>query len=566
MLSRRTGATGGAMTSLDSGGGEQPAEFVGQGRAPGWFFAIALFAVGLFGIVLKDLDWFRSVPGDLGDARFNSVVLEHLYRTLTGAASSLWDPEFFYPFTGILAFSDNHLGSGATYVLGRLVGLSREHAVDLWYLLAFPLNFAAATWALRRFGLDLAAAAIGAFVFTFALPVLAQETHLQLAYRFPVPLAALGLWHAVRARRLLGLAGVAFWTTWQFFCSIYMGIFLLYLLAAMALALLLLDRPFGLAAWREGWRATPGRARLGAALLVLFCAAALAWLLGSYLVVSRHYGLGRDLSEIAVMLPRWASYFVTDRVPYLSDLTAGLPLPMRHEHQLFVGFAALALLLVGLVAALLQRTPHQLVGRVMFVALALLVLGTLWFADLSLYYLVAWLPGISSMRAVTRVIVVLLLPVSVLVAIGASVLAGNPVRRRAAGWAILALTGLAVTVEPLLYRPNATPIAQWQERMAAARALLPPELSADAILWVRTGSTDGFDITLAELDGMILGQDLDRPTLNGYSGYQPPGQRFTNSCTAPVAQLAAYARFTGADVTDLATRVVTLDLSPCRPQ
>ena len=43
-------------------------------------FVLALFFAGFFGYTMHALDWFASIPGDLGDARFNSVILEHLYQ------------------------------------------------------------------------------------------------------------------------------------------------------------------------------------------------------------------------------------------------------------------------------------------------------------------------------------------------------------------------------------------------------------------------------------------------------------------------------------------------------
>lgn len=531
----------------------------------GWLFVGALFATGIFGIVLKDLGWFTNFPGDLGDARFNNVVLEHLYRFVTGAQGSLWDPDFYYPFTGILAFSDNHFGSGPVYLVARLLGLSREHAYDTWYLTGFVINFSVGVYVLRRLGLELAAAAIGAFIFTFALPVLAQESHAQLVYRFGMPLAALGLWRAFHARRLAALAGVALWTAWQFYCSIYLGIFLLYLLFAMAAALLLLNRPFQLRDWLDNWHAEPRRTRNAAIIVAALCGLALAYLLGNYLVVSRRYSLGRPIEEITSMLPRWASYFVIENVPFLRGLTAGIELPMRHEQQMFIGLAAMALLLIGTVASIAHKTDFEQLGRTMFIALAFLILGTIWIRYFSFYYLIAWIPGISSLRAVSRVIVVMLLPMSVLAAIGATVLARQLLASRLAGRAVMAVLAVAVMFEPLSYVPTPTPITAWHQRLAAAEALLPADLPADAILWVRTGSRDDYEVTLTELDGMVLGQELNRPTLNGYSGYGPPGSRRVNTCTTPAEQLAPYAAFTGKDITTLVNRVVTLDLSPCVP-
>ena len=74
------------------------------------------------------------IPGDLGDARFNSVVLEHGFQWLTGQVAHLWSPSFFYPFERVLGLSDNHFGSGWSYALLRGFGLPREMAYVGWLL------------------------------------------------------------------------------------------------------------------------------------------------------------------------------------------------------------------------------------------------------------------------------------------------------------------------------------------------------------------------------------------------------------------------------------------------
>ena len=79
-----------------------------------------LLLAGLVFYVHRATAGFTFVPGDLGDPRFNSVILEHLFQWVSGDAASLWTPSFFYPTTGTLAFSDNHFGSGPIYVLLRL--------------------------------------------------------------------------------------------------------------------------------------------------------------------------------------------------------------------------------------------------------------------------------------------------------------------------------------------------------------------------------------------------------------------------------------------------------------
>ena len=102
-----------------------------------WVTFLVFAGIGFFGYLMKAVDGFQSTPGDLIDARFNSVILEHLYRWLSlglnGQWIDIWSPGFFYPYKDVLAFSDNHFGSGLSYILLRYLGFSREVSFSAWF-------------------------------------------------------------------------------------------------------------------------------------------------------------------------------------------------------------------------------------------------------------------------------------------------------------------------------------------------------------------------------------------------------------------------------------------------
>ncbi len=203
-------------------------------QAPVWL----PFLLGLWLIVLRPLgSHLENIPGDLVDARFNSYVLEHFYRWLTGLDRGFWNAAIFFPYQLSIAFSDNLLGAAPLYAFFRFAGLDRIAAFQGWYLLSFCCNYLTAAYVLSRLKLALAGVGVGAFFFTFGLPVLAQENHAQLLYRFCIPLACFFLWRFYEKPRLGTLVAVGFWVTWQFYLTIYIGIFLLILLAALAVLL-----------------------------------------------------------------------------------------------------------------------------------------------------------------------------------------------------------------------------------------------------------------------------------------------------------------------------------------
>jgi hypothetical protein len=530
-------------------------------ESAGWFLAAILLAVIVFGYLMPVTGYFTAVPGDLADPRYNSVVLEHLYRFVIGSAK-LWNPDFYFPFEGALAFSDTHFGSGATYVLARLLGLSREHAFDAWFAGGTLFNFASALYVIRRLGLTTAAAALGAFFFAFALPVTGQDTHAQLVHRFAAPLAVLALWQMFERRRLADLARLSFFTVWQFYCSIYLGLFLVYLLAALAIALLILRRPFEWPLWRANLAAERVSLKAAASGVLLLSTLAVIHLLFQYYLVSRTYSLWRPFGT--EMLPRLGSYLLADYSPLLRwlgrDFSVG---DVRHEHQMFIGFGAIALILAAIVWR--RHAPVPVLTQAMLIALGLLFAGTLGIGEFSLYYLIAWLPGIEAIRAVSRIVLIMLIPMSVLVALGADA-AWRRVRRPLWGLPMLAGLAAVVIVEPLSVSLGSVPIANWQARLDAARGQLPLVVPRDAILLLRYSSADPYEQILVELDAVLLGQDLGYPVLNGYSNFHPPGYGH-QACASAKGRLRSYFLFMGGrvDVSSYERRVVVLDLGAACP-
>src|ERR1044071_8311709 len=112
------------------------------------------------------------------------------------------------------------------------------------------------------------------------------------------------------------------------------------------------------------------------------------------------------------------------------------------------------------------------------------------------------IPGIKEIRAVTRIIYIMLVPMSVLIALGAEAVLRRGGRTPATGVPILFALAMLVVAEPLTVTKYNTPISQWRDRLRAVEARLPADLPRDAILFVRTGSGRGEDQIHAELAGM----------------------------------------------------------------
>ncbi len=386
---------------------------------------IAAFLCALLAVPLRQLRGLEMMPGDIGDARLNNYFLENVYAFLAGGSDSLWNLGFFAPFPMVLGFSDNLFGSAPVYLLARLLTGEPDTAFQIWFLVGYAVNFAAAYHALRRLGCTRVAATIGALVFTFALPTTAQAMHPQLHYRFGIPLAVTFMVLFLEGKEFPKLAICCAWVVWQFYCSIYMGFFTLLLLGVGCVAYfgrlwLFTDESMRdtLRAFVASWRSQSagGRGRVLASLAVL--AVAMLVLLYPYVAASRLYQAKRWWFEISPMLPRPQSYLLTDYSYFWSFPSADLfaAIPMRHEHQMFMGAVPLILAFSGLLLAFRSKGAERTAFIVLAGGLIGAVILTLHVGGYSLWYLVHKAPLASAIRAMSRLDQMLLFPVGYLCA------------------------------------------------------------------------------------------------------------------------------------------------------
>jgi hypothetical protein len=505
---------------------------------------VLIFCIGWFGYLMQTTSWLSAIPGDYSDARFNSVVLEHLFQWLRGGPVSLWNPSYFYPFKNILGFSDNHFGSGWAYAIFRAIGVEREYAYIGWFLIGSILNYAASLYVLRRFGFSLFASAAGAFVYAFGLPSLIQEAHAQLNYRFAVPLAFFSFARYLDEKNPQYLAKTSFWIAVQFYCTIYLGVFLSYLLVAVLLAAIVATPKtfFRATGFKQKWFDWPN---IGAGLLGCLSILAVVLLLLKYRSVKVLYGFGSADFETTYMLPRFSSYLLADYVEVSrwlgQQFAEPIPSSYRHEHQLFFGFGVWVLAIMGTIFAWRCRSEH--LGKITSVSFALLVILTIDISGSSLYWWLLKVPGLSAVRAVSRIGMILLLPMSIMVTIMVDYFVKSswyPIRRYR--FVLLVVSIVAITYETTAYRPYHYPIQAWYDRQIRLQKLIEQPIQSGEILYLTNAANDPWD-TVAEIDAMIYAQDHRVPTLNGYSGRSPPRIRPNHPCVSFESRLQSYFDF-----------------------
>ena len=514
---------------------------------------------------LNHLNYFELMPGDIGDARLNNYFLEHVYQFFLGTSTSLWEMPFFYPFPYVLGFSDNLFGSAPVYLAARFLGAHTDTAFQIWFLVAYISNFSAAYYALRALGCSAFAASMGALIFAFSLPTTAHTGHAQLHYRFGIPLAILFFakfleknnWHAFM------LSGV--WLVWQFYAGIYMGFFTLLLLSGMLITYVGREKfnssrtiKTVLYGFVTAWQSLLQKEKSQNLILLFVLLGLLLILFFPYWEVSRLYGAKREWAEISTMLPRPQSYFLADALAFWpsSRLEIFGDIPMRHEHQMFMGVTPLLLVIFGVYAGIRSNTGK--VFPMMLGSLGIAIISTLYIGGFSIWYFLHKLPLASAIRAITRLDQAILFPIAYIAALGI-----DHLRARRAWWEkpIVVLILPILLFEMSMTAMSTSPKQIWRQRISEAEQILPKDMPEDAIIFIAQ-KTEPF--YAAELDAMWVAINHRVKTLNGYSGLLPPGYtlKYGKNCAEWPHRVAAYVGFAKSPEPDTAYQKIMSQTIP----
>ena len=508
---------------------------------PAIVFLLVAFVIG----PLKQLDLLSLMPGDLGDARLNNYFLENIYQFIRGRSPSLIHLGFFYPFTYVGGFSDNLFGSSPFYLLARAISGEPDTAFQIWYLIGYLINYFAAYYALRKLEISRVASIAGSLLFAFALPVTGQSEHAQLHYRFAVPLSLVAFIQFLATKNWLNLIKAIGWLVWQFYCSIYIGFFLLLSLSTMsgyyAMKFYSIDKrnskPLSNNFYLQ-WQQWPRLTRWKFAFAVVFIGLSMAILFYPYIQVTLLYGAKRTFREISPMLPRLQSYFFSDESWLWKSSSAWFgTLPLPWEHRLWIGAVPMILTVFGLRAGISQK--RSLTFFLMASSLITMIVLTLFLGSFSPWRLLSWLPLASAIRAMARIILVLLFPIAYLCAFAIDQLKNKNSQIISFLPAVLILL---MIFEFSATSPSVSSKAEWRTRLNTLEATLPADLTKKSVVFFAQMKGPFY---ADELDAMWVALMRGLPTLNGYSGMLPPGysQEYGNDCNEPARRVQAYIDF-----------------------
>ncbi|HJT25654.1 MAG TPA: hypothetical protein VJ873_13850, partial [bacterium] len=401
-----------------------------------WLVAVGLGLLGLWQFHnVEFYSHFDLVPGGRGDNRLVTALLEYFYHALKGEGP-FRSPAFYYPAQGTLGYADVFLNYAIPYGVLRSAGWDVFSCYQACGLLFSVLNYACA-FLLPYRGLrqGVVASALGAFLFAFNAPKFNQMSHPQLQCLFLLPLVVWVVVEWVKRNKKLPkgeafgfLALAALLADFQFYSGFYAAwFFLFWALLFLALCLCLKAARVFL---KELW----GRNKfplLGAAGIFTLGLIPFLWI---YLPVIHDLG-GRDYSEVQMMIPDpWAFLWMGPRHSWWGWLwdhcQAIRNYPVEGEERDGLGIAVLtAWVLLTLAAGWsfkkkkvlplgVSNPTYESFAKAMVLATALFVLLSLKYpGDISPWRIIFEIvPGGGSIRAVSRYVIVLALPLSMALA------------------------------------------------------------------------------------------------------------------------------------------------------
>jgi hypothetical protein len=371
---------------------------------------------------------FDTFFGDRGDARGFVYFCEHWYQSLL-FKTSLLNPGIFYPIKRTLAYSDLLFGFAAPYAFFRALGFSMFTATELTIILLTFLAYCVAFVLLyRTLGFGLWPSCAGAMFFAFNSPKFNQLTHLQLQYVLLLPLIfALVITFAKRvetidqrkAAWLLSLAAVClnvqlattFYYAWYF--VLWTIIFLLLALAFRS------SRHFIIDTVRKFWRA--------------FVISAVVFLIGFipillvYLPVVRA-GAWYRFDFVIEMIPDWRALLSMGDGNYVwgwfyKRIVGDMRPPTWGELMVGIGLvpslAWIALTVASVWLIKRSRNIGTLFLGIMILATSIFIVVGVKVGSHTLWqYIYNYFPGAGAIRAVSRYIIFLTLPMSIAFAYG----------------------------------------------------------------------------------------------------------------------------------------------------
>ncbi|MBV8061527.1 MAG: hypothetical protein JO126_03205 [Alphaproteobacteria bacterium] len=500
-----------------------PAKPAFSSKAPAALVPLAGFIVVAVFFHAQILGHGQLLFGNRYDAVIEAALLEHWWNALRGLQH--WsDAALFYPYIGTLGYNDAFFLYGLLYAPFRAMGLDPFLAMEgVNVTIKFVGYFASYALYRRLISPSPLWAVVAATLFTLNHDNLLASGHAQVFSVAFAPIAILLLhaaraaWRAGQFEKCIGCGtGLGLLIGAWLMTGFYMAWFFIFF-TSIALALYALPR---LGILRSRLRPPSAREVYAGVAVMIVAALALLPFLMLYLPGWHETG-GHDYSYALFYTPTPIdivslppTHWLRDALPsWLSDiLPAGAPR--------FASTTLMPILLILFVGAVFDacraRTPRWL-QAVTMACLLTLILVMQWHGVSGWYAVYHLVPGAAGLRVISRLILFLSFPLTIVVVRKAEGMTAKWPR-----WACVLLIAALLAEEIDL-----SPVATLDRQQALAEATVPPPPASCASFYVsaRDDSTRGLvGATFPHnVSAMMIAQLVHIPTLNGIASFTPPG-------------------------------------------
>lgn len=488
-----------------------------------WIPLLLMIAGIYFGAIPYFNTDLSHIPGDYGDARFNNYILEHGHLFLTGKIKDYWNAPFMFPYKNVIGLSDNLLGSLPIYSVFRILNYDKETSFQLWIIALLTLNYLSCYLVLKKLFRNTVIAACCAYIYGFGLYNLGQIFHVQVLPRYIVPFVFYWFIKLSETKERKYFAYVLLGTVYQFYCGMYLGFFVVYFLLFLFISSIIINRKLPISfEWKNI------RYYLLSIVVSIF---ALLPLMITYYNTSLEVGT-RSFDYSFNSLPHLRSYFFTSPASviwkFLYPYTA-FTFSQWWNHCLFPGIIPIAGVTLSIILIIKSKSKNNEIKRLQLLLLTFILsfIFVIKFKGFTLYKVIYYLPGFSSMRSIDRIINIQMIFFVMLTAASLKLLL-DKVRIK---WLLLILLPIAVIVDNLIKpEPHKSFVkAESQEDVSYYKNIISKQYnkSYEAIaffpinLSLSTESGKNLEAVSSTTGVMLASQELGIPCVNGYSGFNP---------------------------------------------
>ena len=471
----------------------------------------------------------EQLQTDPGDTLLNLYFLEHAYQHFTGSniirPDQYWSPIFFWPIKNTLPWSDHLLGPSVLYGVFRFL-LDPFQSYVSWLSLTLTLNYISIRIATQRIASTTSAIwlSIIALATAFSPAIIQQLGHPQLLSLFligPILLLCHRLIHeSTEDFSMSTWLTLASWLLAIGFFNIYICVYACY--GTLICSFIHFFRRLRV----KSLTLSPGQDLKKRACILISIISANLIIYWPYLQTLKTFGK-RPGEEIVNNLPKPLSYLYSNNVwllpaPWTPD-NPPTEFVYGAEQELFPGWILLTLLAAALITSLRKRRTSNNGLRPWLWVIAFMVLFSVSWGGFSAWPLISkLLPGASSLRASSRVAMMIILFASPALALASQhwQLKLNQTKATLAG--VLAMTGSFAGIWAI--GQPAFSLQQWKKEFNALSSSL--NSSQCSVFWYQWSDQAPWR---AHVLAMHAQQRTGIPTANGYSGHFPREQwPFTN--------------------------------------